>query len=98
MSFQSKDEAVLQVQLKVQSLVVKTSDVGVCTASGNNAIIDVKETIGEVRCAVLVDDSGSSQVVIPEASRTVSGTQVTLALGVAMTAADSIVIHYTVID
>lgn len=96
--FISKNEQVLNVQNKVQRVCVKMSDTGVVSTSGNNATIDVKETISEIRSAILVDDSAAGIVVVPAASQTVSGTQVTLALGVAMTTADSIMLDYVIAE
>lgn len=96
--FISKNEQVLDVQNKVQRVCVKMSDTGIVSTSGNNATIDVKETISEIRSAILVDDSAAALVVVPASGRTVSGTQVTLALGVAMTSADSIMLEYVIAD
>lgn len=97
MSFQSKDSLVLGTQLKVQRLVCKKSDPMVST-SGNNATIDVKEPVSEVRFAMLMDDSANTGagglVPINAAGQTISGTTITLALGVALATADVIIVEY----
>ncbi len=96
MSFQSKSEPVLNVQLKVQELVVKLADTAVVSTSASNATIDIGETISEIRCAIFVDDSAGTAAPVVASNRTVSGTTVTLALGAALAAADCIVLKYVV--
>jgi hypothetical protein len=102
-SYQSKDERVLSVALKVQELCVKLSD-GIMTGSGTTAVIQVGESVAEVRAALFCDDSaGLSR--IPQASITigtpsggVADSQVTLSLGVGVSLAadDSVILKYVV--
>lgn len=95
-SFQSKDSLVLGVQLKVQELVVTKADAALVSTSGSTATIDVKEPIGEIRCALFIDDSAGTVAPVAAANRSVSGTSVTLTLSAAMADADSIVLKYVV--
>ena len=59
-SYQSKDSAVLGLQLKVQELCVKLADSQVVSVSGSDATIDVKEVLADVRCAIHCDDSAAA--------------------------------------
>ena len=77
-SYQSKDDAVLGLQLKVQELCVKKSDVAIVSTSLLNVTIDVKESVKEVRCAIHCDDSFGLSL-IAQSGITISGSQVTLA-------------------
>lgn len=52
-SFQSKDDGVLSVALKVQELCVMLGD-PVLSDDGANSLIDVKEPIAQVRAALVV--------------------------------------------
>lgn len=94
--FISKDSSVLDVQNKVQQLVVKLSDSQVVSVSGLVATIDVKETLGEVRCALHVDDSAGTVAPVAAANRSVSGSSVALTLGAALASADCIILEYVV--
>ncbi len=98
MSFQPKSDAVLNVSLKVQSLVLKTSDNEVVSTSGVTATIELGETISEIRSAIFVDDSAGTAAPVTAANRAVSGTQVVLTLSAAMAAADAIKIDYVVAE
>jgi len=95
-SYQSKDEAVLGLQLKVQEICAKKSDVAIVSVSGLTATIDVKEPVKEVRSAIHNKDSGPSSILIAQSAISISGSQVTLTLGVALAAADSIVLRYVI--
>lgn len=96
-SYQSKDDAVLGLQLKVQELCVKMSDVGVLSTSGSTATIDVKESVKEVRAALHCDDSVGIYL-IAQSGISISGSQVTLTLSAAMAAQDSIILKYVVAE
>ena len=97
MSYLSKDSGVQGVQLKVQELSLKLGD-PCLSVSGVTAVVDVKETIQEVRSALHIDDSAGSALVVAAASRVVSGTQVTLTLAAAPTAADCIIVKYVIAE
>lgn len=96
-SYQSKDSAVLGLQLKVQELCVKSADAQIVSVSGLNVTIDVKEAVSEVRCAIHCDDSIGLSL-IAQAGIAVSGSQVTLTLSNALAAADSIILKYVVAE
>lgn len=96
MSYQSKDSAVQQVQLKVQEVCVKMSDSQVVSTSGSTATIDLGEPIGEIRSAIFVDDSAGTAAPVAAANRSVSGNQVVLTLSAAMAAADAIDLKYVI--
>lgn len=94
-SYQSKDDAVLGLQLKVQELCVKKSDVAIVSTSLLNVTIDVKEPVKEVRCAIHCDDSIGLSL-IAQSGITISGSQVTLALSNALAAEDSVILKYVI--
>lgn len=96
-SYQSKDDAVLGLQLKVQELCVKKSDVAIVSTSLLNVTIDVKESVKEVRCAIHCDDSIGLSL-IAQSGITISGSQVTLALSNALAAEDSVILKYVVAE
>lgn len=97
-SYQSKDDAVLGLQLKVQELCVKKSDVGILSVgAGTDVTIDVKESVKEVRAALHCDDSVGVYL-IAQAGIAISGSQITLTLSAAIADADSIVIKYVVAE
>ncbi len=98
MSFLSTNSAVQDVQLKVQSLVVKKADNQICSTSAQTATIDVGQTISEVRCALFVDDSAGTSAPVVASNRTVSGSTVTLTLGAALATADAIVLEYVIAE
>lgn len=99
-SYQSKDSAVLGLQLKVQELCVKLSDSAVVSAVGPVVTIDVKEDVKEVRAAMHCDDSAGSAglLLIPSGDIVVTGSQIACTLTVAPTDADSIIIKYVVAE
>lgn len=94
-SYQSKDDAVLGLQLKVQELCVKASDVGVVTISGNDVLIDVKETVGDIRCAIHCDAAGPSILLVPASK---SGSVITVTLAAPLGASDSVIVKYVVAE
>jgi hypothetical protein len=94
-SYQSKDSAVLGLQLKVQELCVKLADAQVVSVAGLDVTIDVKEDVKEVRCAIHCDDSVGLSL-IAQAGIAISGSQVALTLSNALAAADSIILKYVV--
>ena len=96
-SYQSKDDAVLGLQLKVKEICAKKADVAIVSVSGLNVTIDVKESVKEVRCAIHCDDSIGLSL-IAQAGITISGSQVTLALSNALADNDSIVMKYVVAE
>ena len=97
-SYQSKDDAVLGLQLKVQELCVKKSDVGILSVgAGTDVTIDVKESVKEVRAALHCDDSVGVYL-IAQAGIAISGSQITLTLSAAIADADSIVVKYVVAE
>jgi len=97
-TYQSKDSGVQSVQLKVQSICVKTSDTQVVTTSGSTATIDLQETIAEIRSVIFLDDSAGTAAPVAAANQAISGTQVVLTLSAAMAAADSITLQYVIAD
>ena len=113
-SYQSKDSAVLGLQLKVQELCVKSADAQVVSVSGTDVTIDVKEVLAEVRCAIHCDDSAPAATLIAQSAITYpdngldplvpgnaqipGGKRVKLALGVALASADSIILKYVVAE
>jgi hypothetical protein len=97
-SYQSKDDAVLGLQLKVQELCVKMSDVAVLSVgSGTDVTIDVKEPVGEVRAALHCDDDVGVYL-IAQAGIAISGSQITLTLSAAIADDDSIIVKYVVAE
>ena len=96
-SYQSKDDAVLGLQLKVQELCVKMSDVGVLSTSSLTAVINVQEPVKEVRAALHCDDSVGIYL-IAQSGISISGSQITLSLSAAMAAQDSIIVKYVVAE
>lgn len=96
-SYQSKDSAVLGLQLKVQELCVKLADAQVVSVAGLVVTIDVKEAVSEVRSAIHCDDSVGLSL-IAQAGIAISGSQVALTLSNALAAADSIMIKYVVAE
>jgi hypothetical protein len=97
-SYQSKDDAVLGLQLKVQELCVKMSDVAVLSVgSGTDVTIDVKEPVGEVRAALHCDDSVGVYL-IAQAGIAISGSQITITLSNAIAAEDSVIVKYVIAE
>lgn len=97
-SYQSKDDAVLGLQLKVQEICVKTSDVGILSVgAGTTVIVDVQESVKEVRAALHCDDSVGVYL-IAQSGIAISGSQITLTLSAAIAAADSLILKYVVAE
>jgi hypothetical protein len=96
-SYQSKDDAVLGLQLKVQELCVKMADVGILSTSSLTAVINVQEPVKEVRAALHCDDSVGIYL-IAQSGISISGSQITLSLSAAMAAQDSIIVKYVVAE
>lgn len=97
-SYQSKDDKVLGVALKVQELCVKVGDPVLSGAGTPVVTIEVGEAVEEVRAAMHVDDSAGSILVIAAADRSVSGSQITLNLASALSSADAIIVKYVVAE
>lgn len=97
-SYQSKDDAVLGLQLKVQELCVKKSDVAVLSVgAGTDVTIDVKEPVKEVRAALHCDDSVGVYL-IAQAGIAISGSEITITLSAAIADEDSIIVKYVVAE
>jgi hypothetical protein len=97
-SYQSKDDKVLSVALKVQELCLKLSDVGVIAlGAGTDVVIQVGEPVSQVRSVVHCDDS-VGLVLIAQAGIAVSGSQITVTLSNAMAANDSLIVKYVVAE
>jgi len=95
MSFLSTDPVVQDIQLKVQELCVKLGDACIST-SGSTVTVDVQQSIVEVRSAIFVNDSAGTAAPVAAASRSISGTSVTLTLSAALAASDAVIIKYVV--
>lgn len=91
-SYQSKDDRVLGVALKVQELCVVSGD-AVLSVSGGNSVIEVGETVSEVR-AVMHVIPGSDVAAL---ASTKSGSQITVT-GVVLAAGESLVIKYVIAE
>lgn len=91
-SYQSKDDKVLSVALKVQELCVVSGD-PVLSVSGADSIISVGEAVGEIR-AVMHVIPGSD---VAAKAATKSGSQITVA-GVVLAAGESLVVKYVVAE
>lgn len=95
-SYQSKDDRVLSVALKVQELCVKKSD-SIVSVSGLDVTVDVGESVAEVRNVIHCDDSVGLSL-IASAGIAVSGSQITATLTNAMATADSLIVRYVVAE
>lgn len=106
-SYQSKDDAVLGLQLKVQEICARKSDTAVVSVSGLTAIIKLGERVKEVRAAIHCDDSeaapedrvklvAQAQIAIGTPPDGVANSQVTLTLGAALADEDAIILKYVV--
>lgn len=96
MSFQSKNSAVLDVQLKVQEVCVKLSDVELVSVDTLDVTIDLGENVKEVRAALHIDDSVGTVAPVAVADQAISGSEVTLTLAAALAADDSIILKYVI--
>jgi hypothetical protein len=112
-SYQSKDDAVLGLQLKVQELCVKMSDVAVLSVgSGTDVTIDVKEPVGEVRAALHCDDDvgvyliAQAGISYPDSKdqsgaptpSIPGGSKITITLSNAIAAEDSVIVKYVIAE
>lgn len=97
-SYQAKQDQVLDIQLKVQELVLKLEDNAVISASGSTVTISIGEAISEVRTATFLDDSAGTNNPVVAANQSISGTNVTLTLSAPMAAADAVTIKYVVTE
>jgi len=68
MSYQSNQPQVLDLQLKVQELVVQLGDTGVLSGTGTSITVDVGQAIGKVISALHVDDSAAAVLVVAAAT------------------------------
>lgn len=95
-SYQSKDSAILGQQLKVQEVVVRFADLGLYTASVNDVVVQLGETLNSVFSVLHCDNSGPAATLIAASDVVVSGSQVTITLAAPFAANDSLVIKYIV--
>lgn len=91
-SFQSKDDKVLSVALKVQELCVVSGD-SVLSDDGTDSTINVGEEVAEVR-AVMHAVPGSDVAAL---ASTKSGSEITVA-GVVLAAGESLIIKYVIAE
>jgi hypothetical protein len=93
-TYYAKDSGVLDVQLKVQELILKLEDNQVISASGSTVTVTVNETITEIRSATFIKDSTATAYVINAANTVNNGTSATFTLSTAMLAADTFKVSY----
>lgn len=98
MSYLSLNAAVADVQLKVQSLVLKKADNQVVSTSGSTATVDVGQPIQEVRAVLFIDDSAGTSAPVTAANRVVSANAVTLTLSAALADADCLIVEYVIAE
>ncbi len=89
-SYQSKDDKVLSVALKVQELCVVSGD-AVLSDDGTDSVINVGEEVEEIR-AVMHVIPGSDVAAL---AATKSGSEITVA-GVVLAAGESLVVKYVI--
>jgi hypothetical protein len=94
--FDSKKEAVLDLQLKNQALAVKKTDAAVYDANGGNGKFKIGEKVKEVLCVSFKDDSANDLVHFAAASITISGSNSDdiVVTGLALDTNDVAFIHY----
>lgn len=92
-SYQPKDASVQGLQLKVQELVLKKAD-AIVSVSGLDVTIDLKETISEVRAAIVCDDSVGIYMVAQSGIDLSVAKKVTLTLSAALADEDCIILKY----
>jgi hypothetical protein len=91
-SYQSKDDKVLSIALKVQELCVVSGD-SILSVSGGNSVIDVGEQVAEVRAVMHVVPGDP----VEAKASTKSGSQITVA-GVVLAAGESLVVKYVIAE
>ena len=96
-SYQSKDSAILDQQLKVQELVIRFADVGLYSQAGAVTTVDLKE-VCTIVSVVNHDNSALVTVLNAAASNVVTGTSVAITLLAAFAASDVLVIKYIVTE
>ena len=92
-SYQPKDASVQGLQLKVQELVLKKSD-SIVSVSGLDVTVDLKETVSEVRAAIVCDDSVGIYMVAQSGIDLSVANKVTLTLSAALADEDCIILKY----
>lgn len=97
MSYLSTAPLTQNVQLKVQLIEAALGDEIVST-SGNNVTIDCGQPVSVVREALFTDDSAGTVAPVVHSNQTVSGNTVTLALGVAFAANDSVQLYVEILS
>ena len=91
-SYQSKDDKVLSIALKVQELCLVSGD-PVLSDDGTDSTIQIGEEVAEVRAALhLVPGSDAACV-----AATASGSEITVA-GVVLAAGEALVLKYVVAE
>ena len=93
MSFQAKNSAIQDRQLKVQELVIQHGS-PLYEVSGGDVVIDIGENVKSVECCHLSDDSAGAIVVIPQADISISGSEITATVTIA--ANDRLILKYIV--
>lgn len=91
-SYQSKDDKVLSVALKVQELCLVSGD-PVLSDNGTNSVIEIGEQVAEVR-AVLHAAPGAA---VAAKASTKSGSKITVA-GLVLAAGESLTVKYVVAE
>jgi hypothetical protein len=99
-SYQSKDDKVLSIALKVQELVVRKKD-PVVSVSGLNVTVNVGEAVegsvaGEAKPVVIHCDDSIGLSLVASSGITVSGSSITAALSNAMADEDALIVRYVV--
>ena len=91
-SYQSKDDKVLSIALKVQELCVVSGD-SILSDDGSDSVINVGEQVQEVRAVMLVVPGDP----VEAKASTKSGSEITVA-GVVLGAGESLVIKYVIAE
>ena len=98
-SYLSTDSAVQALEIKVQEIVVKLSDNQVCSQDVPGVLlIDVGQTISEVRAALFLDDSAATLLPVVAANQVIAGSTVSLTLSATMAAADAVILDYVIVE
>lgn len=92
-SYQPKDALVQGLQLKVQELVLKKSD-SIVSVSGLDVTVDLKESVSEVRAAIVCDDSVGIYMIAQSGIDLSVANKVTLTLSAALADEDCIILKY----
>ena len=97
MSYLSSDSNIQGLQLAVQQLVVKSSDVAlVSSQSAASITLDLKQPIQEVRAALFCDDSANTVDLAAATIGSPDSTLVTVVCSASITTDDTIILNYIV--